>query len=257
MNRTTVLSVAAVLVAATGLALWSPAAAHPAPRPAAGPAPGPAGAPPGPTRFRIQAARLTLAAGSSEKPLGIDAFQHLSGAIVPTDSVRRGENWFGAVRTPEPVLAQLAGLGHLETVFSGETELTRGSGMLSLSREFPVHAEEIRGDQTIQTVRFEKSGLDVQLTPAAPSHYTVEISLKAVSAVVRDLGVLPVITTMRSTGEVWIPDGYTAVFCHTDRIPGELIHPRPEAPGVARPADVVVQYFVLLTRLDLTEQAPK
>ena len=67
----------------------------------------------------------------------------------------------------------------------------------------------------------------------------------------------PVIFEVSSKGRFMLPDGYTAILSFLDRVDGRLLmnsvesYLEEQAAPQDVPADIVAQYFVLITRMDL------
>ena len=193
-------------------------------------------------RFRVEVVWCSRPAGGDVAPLTLEAL-----GIAPEDATRpvaerpRAAGWLGAAATSPELFAAIAARPGAEVMFRFETECgAEDDARLVVSRQIPVTVVDIRGDQRIQTTRFEHVGAALQLYRQDDGGYRMEMELSAVSAMIPSVGAQTV--TAKSTGTLSIADGTTAIFTFTDRVEGATR---------GTDTDQVVEYLFLITRLDL------
>ena len=218
----------------------------------------------GTTRYRVTVLRLALPADAHGEPLTIvDLGGAVPGAIVPAAGSPGASGHLGALPDRPDLIEKIGAKGSTyEVIFRGETESAIGRrSNIDYGQRFPVHTLDIRSGASIVTTRFEKIGFSLDIERSAGRDFldghTAKFEVSSVSATRggRD----PVFFSVSAAGTIRLPDGYTAVFSYLDRVEGFCFALGPEdlaagaLPGEEVPPDVVVQYFVLITRLDLKE----
>jgi hypothetical protein len=195
------------------------------------------------TRYRMEVWRIQVPNGEDASPLTLADLGLDSGpAVLPVADAPRAAGWVGAVPVSPEVLGAVAALPGSESVFRLETEgAPRESVVMEVHRQFPVLSVDVRGNQTIETTKFERTGAEAKITHRQGDVVELRLGFAAVSALVQNR--TPILFSMQSSGVVTLPDGYVAVFQFTDRVDSRF---------AGSDLERVVRYLVLLTRLDLT-----
>jgi hypothetical protein len=207
-------------------------------------------------RFRVSLIRVELPAGDPGRPLTIAELGVEAAEVTrPISPGAREAGEFGTIRYPDRLLLAMRGRGVTDVLFRGEMESARPGTRVELThgRRFPVRVTEIRGEQVIVTTRFEETGMRVQLVDRpddrANDRYEMKLEFSAVTT--RAGTAEPIITKLASAGSFQLADGHTAVFSFVDRISGAAF----DVSGITKPSeeppDRTVQFFVLITRMDL------
>jgi hypothetical protein len=216
------------------------------------------------TRYRVRIVKVDLDPAGSGPPLTLESFpRELPDAIVPLAESAAAAGHFGAVPYRTNLDAAVAEGTRARVLYRGETESAPGKKCsIHHGQRFPVTMVQLRGNQTTVTTSFEKVGFSLDLTPKHSGQkddlrpgrvHDVKIEFSAVTAT--DADGAPVISSVSSYGTIVLPDAYTSVLSFVERVPGELLRGRQtetDAAGAAPVPDAFVQYFVLITRLDLT-----
>ena len=215
------------------------------------------------SRYRVTVLRVAVPAEATGEALNLADFaREIPGALVAKSDAPGLRGHFGAVPSQKDLLHMLSKRGtSMEVIFTGETETVPGKkGSVNSGQRFPLATMEMRGNQTIVTTKFEQTGIKVEVLrsphpgPRGDVHeMTVELS--ATTAHVG--GMNPVIFEVASKGSFMLPDGYTAVLSYLDRVEGFVLMNTVQSLAAGTPApqempaDIVAQYFMLVTRMDL------
>ena len=215
------------------------------------------------SRYRVTVLRVSVPENSTGDALSLTEFaREIPGALVARSDAPGLKGQFAAVPAQKDLVHQLGLRGTaMEVIFTGETETVPGrKATVSSGQKSPVVTAEVRGTQRIVTTRFERIGLKVEIgrallpSPGADIHSLVT-EFSAISAFVGKVS--PVIFEVTSRGDFLLPDGYTLILSYLDRVEGRLFMHTVDSLAAGEsgpldvPADVVVQYYILISRMDL------
>jgi hypothetical protein len=213
----------------------------------------------GTSRYRVTLVRLAVPEDSTGGPLLLTEFgREVPGAILPRSRAPGLVGHFGAVPVQRDLLKVLKQRSTgMEVVFCGEMEGLLGTKCsVNSGQKFPLRSTELRGTQEFVTTRFEQIGVQVDLERkpdkgSVRDTHSVAMQLSAVTAQVD--GGNCVLFQVSSKGTISLPDGYTTVFSFLDRVEGGIFANavKGQTPALAVPPDLVAEYFLLLTRMDL------
>ncbi len=212
---------------------------------------------PGSSRLRATLVRVTLPPDSDGGPVRLAELGPKPPAAVrprrdaSTDAAGTGE--FAAIPYPHDLLAAFRKRGQTRVLARSEVEVlpTQRKVRIRSVKDFPIQIENINAGNRVLTTQFKSIGFDLGLERAGDAKSGLWTAHLEFSDIVARRASVPIIMKVSTSGGLRLPDGYTAVFTHVERVEGEtLALTSPSGEAKKPPEDVVQQYFVLLTRLD-------
>jgi hypothetical protein len=205
------------------------------------------------SRYELTILRQDVTAGDSGARFTLEDFGSPEKAVVPRAGNLRTAGFLGAIPWTPKIMQVLLARKDCHVLWRGEVEGVPGRKLSWVaSTELPVVVTSRRGDQETVSMTYKQVGAKLELEPSGGDVLHLNVQFSAATYIGRDLGA--VISQISSQGVVGLPDGYTAVFCHLDRIPvgflnqpSTLAKPRSYVPT----EDDVSRFYVLLTRMDL------
>jgi len=214
------------------------------------------GPPPGTTRYLFTVVKQGVSDQASGHPLDLTELGKPANPVAAKAAGMKADGFVAAVPHGKKILAAIRARGDAKVLWRGEVETTAGR-MASWRSDtrIPTPVVSFRGDQRTVSTVYQEVGARFEVAPAHTAHTSIRIEFSAATRVHRELGAI--VSRCSSEGVVQLPDGYTAIYSFLDRVPVEFLDKVPPEMGGATgiSTDIVTQYFVLVTRMDLEREA--
>jgi len=208
------------------------------------------------SRYIVTILELPVDGAATGRPLDLLELGKPADAIVPRAANLAADGFVGAVPHSKKILAAIRGRGSAEVLHRGELETRFGrKGTWISGTRIPVPNVSLRGNARTVSVMFEETGVKLEVEPLQNDHANLLLEFTAVTRLHNEVG--PVSRKFSMQGVVLLPDGYTAIYSYLNRVPSEVLDRMPAELKVEGEIgnDLVTQYFVLVTRMDVVRKA--
>ncbi|MEN8150209.1 MAG: hypothetical protein ABFS86_10325 [Planctomycetota bacterium] len=207
----------------------------------------------GTTRFLLTVVRQDPGAAGEGTPLDLTELGKPAAPVGPTAANLAADGFVAAVPHGKKILEAIRARGAADVLYRGECETRSGAkAMWETGRKFPVPIVSLRGDARTVSTSYEQTGAELEVEWLKGTNRVVaQIEFSAARRLHGQVGCI--IDQHQSCGTVQLPDGYTAIFTFLNRVPAEILNRMPKelATDAAPQPDLVTQYWVLLTRMDV------
>jgi hypothetical protein len=208
------------------------------------------------SRYLLTIVEVPVDGAATGHPLSLDELGKPGDAIRPRAANLAMDGFVGAVKHSKRILAAIRQRGDSEAIHRGELETrVRRKGTWISGVKIPVPVVSLRANARTVSTTFEEVGVKFEVEPLLDDHTNLLLEFSAASRLNSEVG--PVIRKFSMRGTILLPDGYTAIYTCLDRVPSEVLDRMPaevKQPGEVG-KDLVTQYFVLVTRMDLDRGA--